>query len=83
MSKGLFMFNERLTFKGISSMNRQLPQYHISNYRTPLPPKLYDWRNLYDLPDEQERSYCWKCGLKTKMMDCPRCGADKFFMTNK
>jgi hypothetical protein len=59
------------------------PLYHISNYRTPLPPRFHDWRNLYDLPDEYEREYCWSCGVKTKRMDCDICGADKFFMTNK
>ena len=59
------------------------PLYHISNYKTPIPPMMYDWRNLADLPEDQEREYCWKCGLKTKCLDCPRCGSDKFFMTNK
>lgn len=61
----------------------QKPLYHISNYRTPMAPQFHDWRNLADLPDEKEREYCWKCKLKTKELTCPRCGWDKFYMTNK
>lgn len=61
----------------------KIPLYHISNYRTPLKPTFHDWRNLSDLPSDEEREYCWKCGLKTKQMNCPKCGADKFYMTNK
>jgi hypothetical protein len=63
--------------------NKYKPLYHISNYRTPIPPKFYDWRNLYNLPNDHEREYCWKCGYRTKRMDCEKCVSDKFFMTNK
>jgi len=59
------------------------PLYNITNYRTPISPKMYDCRNLSNLPSDYDREYCWKCGLKTKKVDCPRCGEDKFFMTDK
>lgn len=44
---------------------------------------IVDWRKLEDLPSDHERKYCWNCGKKTAVMDCPDCGADKFFMTNQ